>query len=240
MLNKSLNQLNILELLSILFFISVGYGLILKYSFFSIINLPWLVSTLTPTIIFYTTFKVFFQLLIGVIIGFYIAKKFNAGRNIYYPLIFCFLLLVSGIPSFSLRFIDSFYLLDNINLLINIHFILYCSYQSYLIEDNRILHFTYNKENRDLRSWMIGSPKFLIFVFSLLSIFSPIYFGSIEASKVLNHANFFYNRVILENDSNVWYLIDYIGDKVLIKKAGKDHHIYKIVEIKEIKNIIAD
>jgi len=69
---------------------------------------------------------------------------------------------------------------------------------------------------------------------------SPTYFGSIEASKVIKNTNFFYSQVKLKNDDSKWYLIEYIGDKAIIKSAQSDKLVYKVVEIKEIDKIISN
>ena len=165
MLKISEVELKPTDILTILFALSVGYGLILKVAFFNFIGLPWLVSTLTPTLIFYTTIKVFFQLVIGVAIGIFLAKNYNGVRNPYYVFVFLVVLLISGIPAFSLSFTNSIFLIKYIDELISFHFILYCSYQGYLIENNRIVYFHYGGEaSGDLKNWFTSSPKFLTFI----------------------------------------------------------------------------
>jgi len=241
MLKISEVELKPTDILTILFALSVGYGLILKVAFFNFIGLPWLVSTLTPTLIFYTTVKVFFQLVIGVAIGIFLAKKFNGVKNANYVFIFLAILLISGIPAFSLKFTDSIFLIRYIDEIISFHFIIYCSYQGYLIENNRILYFYYGGETSgDLKTWFTSSPKFLTFIFFVLLVMSPAYFGSIEAYKVVKHTEFFNNQVVLKNNKSKWYLIEYMGDKVILKSDNKDVLVYKIVDVKEIEKIISN
>lgn len=235
-------EIKLTELISLLFVVSVGYGLIVKVAFYKLIGLPWLSSALTPTLILYTTVLVFFQLLIGIFIGLYLAKKFNGVRNPNYILLFLVILIVSGIPSFSLKFNNSIFLISSINILITLHFIIYCSYQSYLIENNRIVYNQYNNEDSssDPLGWFNNSPKYNIFLFLVLLFLSPIYFGSIEASKVIKYTHFFYNQIELKNDDSKWYLVDYIGDKAILKNDQSDKLIYKVVEIKEIEKVISN
>lgn len=241
MIKVSLKELDLTDMLTLLFIISVGYGLILKVSFFTSIGLPWVVSVLTPTLIFYTTIKVFFQLIIGVVLGIYLAKYFNGIKNINYIFVLLLILIITGIPAYTIVADKSIFLIRYINWLINFHFIFYCSYQSYLIENDRILYMHYNNQDtRDLKSWFNNSPKFITFIFLVLLVFSPAYFGKIEASKVTKHAEFFNNQVVLTGDKSKWYLIEYLGDKVIIKSDDKEKLVYKIVEVKEIDKIISN
>lgn len=235
------SEIKLTEILTILFVISVGYGLIVKVAFYNFIGLPWLQSALTPTLIFYTTIIVFFQLLIGVTLGIGLAKRFSGISHPNFILVFLLILIISGIPAFSLKFNDSIFLINSINEILTLHFILYCTYQTYLIENNRVIYSFYEKKpDTDIFGWFNSSPKFIMSLFFILLVMSPTYFGSIEASKVIKNTNFFYNQVKLKNDDSKWYLIEYIGDKAILKSAQSDKLVYKVVEIKEIDKIISN
>lgn len=238
MIRISQVELKLSEVLTVLFIFSVGYGLLIKVAFYNFIGLPWLIPFLTPTAILYTTFFIFMQLLLGAALGIYLAKKFRADLNPNYILYFGLFLLISGIPAFFLKFVDSIFLIQPIGFLISLHFTLYCSFQTYLIESNRISFSVFgNNSANELTAWYKSSPIFITFLFFVLLIMMPVYFGSIEASKVLKNTGYFFNQVILKADDSKWFLIENAGEKLIIKKNDPNHVVYKVVEFKDIKEL---
>lgn len=238
MIRISQVELKLSEVLTVLFIFSVGYGLLIKVAFYNFIGLPWLIPLLNPTVILYTTFYFLMQFLIGAALGMYLAKKFRADLKPNYILYFGLFLFISGIPAFFLKFDDPIFLFQPIGLLISLHFTLYCAFQTYLIESNRISFKIHgNNTETELSAWYKNNPIFITFLFLVLLIMMPMYFGSIEASKVLKNTGFFFNQVVLKTDNSRWYLIENVGDKLIIKKNDQNHIVYKVVEFKDIKEL---
>ncbi|MDO0888744.1 hypothetical protein NCW36_15555 [Acinetobacter pittii] len=59
----------------------------------------------------------------------------------------------------------------------------------------------------------------------------PMYFGKVEAKKILNDKEIYLSKALLKDSIKEWYLIESMGDKVLL--IDKRNHI-KIVEYKEL------
>lgn len=63
-------KFNLVEAISFLSFIALGYCLIYKYSFYQSLGVPWLITSLTPQFIFLTSLKLLFISLISITFGF--------------------------------------------------------------------------------------------------------------------------------------------------------------------------
>ncbi|HBI9040135.1 TPA: hypothetical protein JI392_RS14085 [Acinetobacter baumannii] len=77
------------------------------------------------------------------------------------------------------------------------------------------------------------SSFFLIILFFM----QPMYFGKVEAKKILNEKKIYLSKALLKDSIKDWYLIESMGDKVLL--IDKKNNI-KIVEYKEIDLIQTD
>ncbi len=77
------------------------------------------------------------------------------------------------------------------------------------------------------------SSFFLIILFFM----QPMYFGKVEAKKILNEKEIYLSKALLKDSIKDWYLIESMGDKVLL--IDKKNNI-KIVEYKEIDLIQTD
>ncbi|MDR0068553.1 hypothetical protein RFX60_15005 [Acinetobacter sp. 11520] len=77
------------------------------------------------------------------------------------------------------------------------------------------------------------SSFFLIILFFM----QPMFFGKSEASNILKHKETYLSKALLKDSIKDWYLIESMGDKVLL--IDKKNNI-KIVEYKEIDLIQTD
>lgn len=80
-----------------------------------------------------------------------------------------------------------------------------------------------------------------ILVLLCLTLIAGWFSGFLEAKRISN--NYDYNVVTIKNDSEKWFVVDYVGDKVLLiqktnELAGKN--VFKIVEYKEVEVFTAE
>lgn len=73
-----------------------------------------------------------------------------------------------------------------------------------------------------------------ISLFIILMVVTPSWLSKIEQKKIFEKPEIFYSQVSIKNDTRKWFLLEFIGDKALLKLAGNDL-IYKYVEYKDIE-----
>ncbi len=68
-INEYSKKVSLVELLSLSFFISVGFSLIFKYAFYNQLNIIWYLNSLTPQYILISTLFYIFPIITGILIG---------------------------------------------------------------------------------------------------------------------------------------------------------------------------
>nr|EKU0759735.1 hypothetical protein [Acinetobacter baumannii] len=244
-------QFSPLELISAISFIGLCYCLFYKYFFYKTLGIPWFITNLSPQYIFFASLKLLIiaiaNLIIGLIIGFW-GSKFISERSkigpspiLLFSMIFYFFIFTafkSILPEYIFSFKTSdilfSYLCFNFGGYAGL-FLHQITLKDYFINDNfAIFRLIFKiKLNDYKRIISIFSSFFLIIFF----IIQPIYFGQTEASKILKHKELYLNKVLLKDTIKDWYLIESMGDKVLL--IDRKNNI-KIVEYKELDFIQTD
>jgi len=86
----------------------------------------------------------------------------------------------------------------------------------------------------------LPSFKFVL-VLLLLTLVAGWFSGFLEARRISNNND--YNVVTIKNDNKEWFVVDYVGDKVLLIQKTDElakKNIFKIVEYKEVEVFTAE
>lgn len=232
-----LKKANLLEILTILFFISVGISLTYKIGFYSTIGADWYIQNLSPQQLFISSFRVSLASLLGVILGCYLGFKLKyktVEKITFFSLIFY---MAARIYISSTSYGHSVVIDFDIALLI-------------LNALTVMFMITIERENKQYNNFNFIGPlnvnlitttkidSFFKFLFLMFFLFAPYAIG-IDKGNLVNKNESNYSYVKIKNDSSCWLLIDLNGDKVLIKKVSKNEQIFKLVEYKEIQQIIS-
>lgn len=247
---KSL-QFSILELLSLLSFIGLCYCLFYKYHFYNMLGIPWFITNLSPQFIFFASLKLIIIASIYLIFGFLVGilsikfanrvVKVGSAPLILLSLIFYFIIFLFfqyRLPEYILSFKTADFLFSY--LCLNFGTYLGAFYQQFTVKEELI-----NEDillyNGGLQRKFIKYKKQINFTSSIfliiLFLMQPMFFGKSEASKILKHKETYLNKAILKDSKTDWYLIESMGDKVLL--IDKKNNI-KIVEYKELDFIQTD
>lgn len=227
---------NLLEMLTILFFISVGISLTYKIGFYNTIGADWYIQNLSPQQLFISSFRVSLASIVGVAIGCYLGfkLKYKAVEIITY---ISFVVYVVG------RWVIGYFFSEH-QISINLEIILF------ILNTLAVMFMiTLERDKRNLNSHgFVGPIKekqskaisnfdgFLKILFLFLIIFAPYTIGC-DKGRLVNKNAFNSSFVKIKDDVSNWQLIDMNGDKILLKKCIENEKIFKLVEYKEIIQI---
>ncbi|WP_368678430.1 hypothetical protein [Acinetobacter lactucae] len=244
-------ELSLIEIFSILTFIGLGYCLIYKYTFYQKLGIPEFITNLTPQFLFLTSLKLLFigiySIIIGIIYGYIITKLMKifpplklSSHNISIPtigtiLVFLipYLFFENKIPEYLMDFktSDIFY-----SYFITICTSLVVMNFKYYLDIKRI------SQNESLPKNLMITPKkvfkfkmelaiILVFTTVIIYFFQPYYFGTKEAKNILYKKEETLNKILLKETIKDWYLIESMGEKLII--IDKKNNI-KIIEYKDL------
>lgn len=251
MLNKKINhiQINLYEILIVLVFIALGYCLFYKYAFYKTLDIPWFITNITPQFLFLTSLKVIFTGIVFFILGYIIGKigkNTKVRKAIFYFFATVFIIFTStliflfftknnnDLSILNLQYFDflNAYFVSNFGYLTSLAFRQYNLKLKKLNLGSTIIHKNQEIEERLLKEKLY---KYLI-TMSGLSIFSayclqPISLGANEANYLLTFKKEYMNESKIKGSNDIWYLIEVMGDKVLLINSTNK---IKIIEYKDL------
>ncbi|ONN50970.1 hypothetical protein AC056_06090 [Acinetobacter genomosp. 33YU] len=230
-----LKRASFIEILTILFFLSVGVSLTFKIGFYNALGVGWYIQNLTPQILFISSFKIILIFLGGIFIGCTFGLKLSerTASLIFFSL-FALYLSFNGI--FQHLFSISFEISDYFGVVLFLFYLLTSMFLASLVFKNR-------QYNDPLfvgplipikREDVIFDNVFKIVI--ILLIFCLPYVSGSDAGRLVkdNKVN---SVVVIKNDSRKWHLIDMSGDKVLLKEINTKENVFKVLEYKDIDTI---
>lgn len=233
-------HLSVYEFVIILAFIALGYCLLYKYSFYKTLEIPWFISNLTPQFLFLSSFKVLFFGISYFVSGYLLGILCN-NFKILNKLIYANLLLVlilSGLYLYQ-RYNNFFFDLPILNINFQFFFMFFLVfslgysfkignfYEVYV--ETKTTSIYNSKPKNDLKKYINLTMIFLVILGAYISI--PTSLGEMTAKDIINKKENHLNKVLLKDSVKDWYLIETMGDKVLI--IDKMNNI-KIIEYKEL------
>lgn len=227
MLIKSLDnyKISLYEFLTLVFFMGISYAYLNKITLYEALGISWLIGSLTPHYVLVSSLGFIFSTFVGASIGLLLPMK-RLLTVMMVTLGLVFLGLFSLLTFFDFL---SGVLGKNYNFLAISFWSLVCVY---CVGSSK-----FNIESYRSTKSMGGTPVPLtlsISLFIILAIVSPSWLSKIEQKKIFEKPEIFYSQVSIKNDSRKWYLLEFIGDKALLKLEGKEL-IYKYVEYKDIE-----
>lgn len=256
-------QFSLVEIISALTFIGLGNCLLYKYFFYKQLGISWFITNLTPQFLFLTSFKFLFISILGLSIGSLIGYLAGNERSslIYSPpksivifalfsFLIVFLFFQEKIPEeiYSVKTSEAFFIYFNIlcgffstffyaQILSNRRFV-YKYYLKYLEKKNteHMKNMQKKIENKVAISQQ-STTYFILLIIAALYLIQPFYFGNKEAKNIIKNKEKFLNKVLLKDTIKDWFIIESMGDKVLL--IDKKNNI-KIVEYKELDFIQTD
>lgn len=226
-------------------FLSLGYSLLYKLSFYNILGIPWYINNFTPQTLFFSSIKLIFisfpVALFGWFLGGIIKDRFIILISIN--------LIVIGLSYFNVYV--------NINL-ISINAFIYLMIFIYMLNARssyfkpRTLEYfpSKNRQKTFTRKWYILwasirafhiliqfiMKKFLLyFLFFACFILAPCMIGAFEAKSLLREKENLLNEVSLNNEKGKWYILDISSDKCLLINNYNDFKIVNVNDIKQFK-----
>ncbi|WP_416040455.1 hypothetical protein [Acinetobacter lactucae] len=237
-------NLSLLELVSLLGFVSLGYSLLYKMSFYYSLGIPWFINNFTPQSLFFSSIKLIFISLPTITLGAYGGIFFKKNNK------FLGLVIIFTVFSF-------FYYCFLSNKIIPVQFMPYCilfiygfvMFGEFFTPESKIDHISknriklYSKIHQILfihlsfmRKIMLHMNKFIIVLsFFACFILTPLFSGAIESRRIIESKDILLNEVVLNNDKNNWYIIDVSSDKFLIVNKSNNFKIISNSDIKEFK-----
>ncbi|WP_324645674.1 hypothetical protein [Acinetobacter sp. MD2] len=207
-----------LELANISFFLSVFYAGLYKLGFYSNLGISWVLGILPLNYIFFTSVKYLMSTTFGILLGISIEIK-SKNTRFHLPIIILWAVIIC-----ILLFIKTFYF-EQIKQVFGGSSILFFIFLNCM----QIAQLAFT-----IKLFRDNKAKTAIWIWCLISLFSPLATGFFEADALRKSPTYFTNMVKLERDHTKWYLIEMLNDKAVIKKDGTDK-IYKIVDVKEIE-----
>lgn len=245
-------QISLIELFSIITFLTFTYSLLVKYSFYSALGMKWLVNTLSPQFIILNSIKTLIIMFFSIAIGLIIIHICDTFKKIMYFLITIITLttLYLGYTFYNITshgiksvILSSFLIGDFLVLFFTIILIIILKY----VHSNRFMLIdSYNTEQIHKTIPIINLKINIQVILLLLTIinislsflafiYAPIFKGNEDAFKILNYKENVLNLVVLKNSQEKWFLIEMVGDKAYLI-SEKDNNI-KIIEYKDIEYI---
>lgn len=259
-------NISFMEALSVFFFITLGYLFIYRYSYYNTLGISWYITSITPTQVLSSSFKIFMNLLFGVMIFFAINQflkltdwnKKNVKVIIMILIYALWFILMFGIDIDIYYKLNSFVEVSELSLISIVHYTLFSFFISFIISNSNslkkdkmiVVENVFIPENvftpKDVLDKYDKFTKELLFfnyvVIAIVVFATPVIVGSKDALQLLKNREKNLNSVVLTNDKNNWLLLDISGDKVLLiqaKNPQDNKNEFKLVEYKEVKSITA-
>ncbi|MCM1957907.1 hypothetical protein NCZ17_00790 [Acinetobacter modestus] len=254
-------NISLMEALTLLFFVVLGYLFIYRFSYYNSLGVNWFITSISPSQIITSSFKILFSVLVGWSIYFLIFQFSNLfKRNI---LVINILIAIIGFIWIILVFFPEFIFIKkyikfieqkNISYIFAIHYTLLIFFFRKMFDLNKSItnmSNRINKENSSLNYFdkslkeRLRKIKNMITInystLFLITVLTPFSNGIRDASLIMKNKDKNLNSVILANDKNKWLLLEISGDKVLLLQKNKYKYVnvFKLVEYKEIKTILS-
>lgn len=237
---------SLLELLTVAFFIAVSYSILYRFSFFSELGVDWFIYSLSPQYILFSSFKVLFILVCGAFLG-YVISLLAVKKYRKYIILSVFFLFVKPIIFLNMFSDDISPYVKPFNLITFMFSVAYsfCIFLSFIVHKEKIsmadsrLRLKVIEENAAF-SFKKKVKKLLIIVVvgcSLYILYLPFALGSSEAKYAMKNKDKIFNKVLIKNSKESWFLIESYNDKFLLMKNG-NMKIFKIIEYKDIDSIL--
>ncbi|WP_281963184.1 hypothetical protein [Acinetobacter johnsonii] len=247
-----------LEKWTILSFFALGYIVIYKYSFYDTLGIPWYISSTSPLQIVFGSIKLAIYISVSLCIIFLIilllrkfVKKILIGLSVRLALLFLFhwiLFLTTLKPVLILKFnfINSLFDLNYLQPFIYfmvVFLLIDISFEAHKFLALTKIEFLENNVDYNYADKADNIFKLIVFtVFCLLIIVGAIV-GRSEANYIIEGKELYLSSAQIKDSEEKWFIVDYVGDKVLLIKDDSESSIkntFKIVEYKDIKTISSD
>lgn len=237
--------LSVLEIVSLMGFLSLGYSLLYKISFYGFIGIPWYINNFTPQTLFFSSIKLIFVSFPAALLGWYCGGFFKNKSFIF--LLFTFfipLMFLSYLLVYEGNFIP-FYVVPYIIIFIYMIFIgsdiLQIKEMNYLPSKNgeKLLPkkwFILWSILKKLHFFAAHARKiFYSLIFITCFVLVPCLIGNFEAKRLIIDKENLLNEVLLNNDKENWYILDISSDKCLLINKNNEFKIINVNEIKQFK-----
>ncbi|MDR9561545.1 hypothetical protein [Acinetobacter baumannii] len=233
-------QINLLEIVTVIFFTAIGYCLLYKYSFYNTLDIPWFITNVTPQFLFLTSLKLLFTSVIFCLIGYALGNLGNSikRRNrilIVYLILFILFVCISeyytnvkettNFSIYSIRYSEIFYCFYMFSCAL-----LFTLLYKILKNEQTLKEIYISRGVKRTNS----TPIFFIILLGITLIIQPTFFGKREAQYIIENREIYLNKAKLKGINQNWYVIESMGDKFLLIDARNK---IKIIEYKDIEYI---
>lgn len=258
-------NLSFMEFLTLIFFFTLGYFGIYRYSFYNTLGIPWYLSYITPSQFITSSLECIISLFMASMICYLIyrlTQLFEKYQEKALRIITALFLIIFALNLFSIYDKSKFlsFLFDNkdFSTLSIFHYVVSIFLIRQLVVDRnkfiknssiRIEHIkipenllTPNHIVEKINNKAKAYSLFTIFLMSFIIIYTPYFLGKKDAYRLLINKESSSNLVKIKLDKDLWYLIEATGDKVLLVKKNKNDKLkndFKLIEYKEIEKIVA-
>lgn len=230
-------KLTLLEALSIVAFAAIGYSVIYKLGYYSVLDITWFMYELTPINIVFSSIIFITISLLSVGVGFLLYKLINSmGSNLtglLIKLVFFIFFLLFFLTVFILTFpiVSDFSPIKlNIDSTVSRYLnlgVIYAFVTLFFFETVYIRPYNIIMNFQDLKF-------FTALVLTLFLVY-PFLFGTLEGDYLIKNKMQSLSEVDIK-DNKKWYLVHYFNDKFLLISGG-EKNFYKIVEYKDVNHI---
>ncbi|UBQ39388.1 hypothetical protein LCH18_08485 [Acinetobacter johnsonii] len=224
-----LNKLSLAEILTVLFFVSVGISMFYKYGFYSELGIGWYIDNLAPQQLFISSLGLVGSSFIGAGVGYFLGTKLSQKQSGI--LLFTIVLSVTTFQMTTGYFSSNYDLISKLYLMLMNTIIVMELVNDKQVKKSKLLNIPVKKEGAFDKIIRFILPA--LFIVGLVGM--PYAIGVDSANAILKNKSKL-NKVTLKDKTNNWLLIEINGDKVLLKQNSKKP-IYKIIEYKEIESI---
>lgn len=257
-------NLSFMEFLTLIFFLTLGYFGIYRYSFYNTLGIPWYINTITPSQFFTSSFECIYSLFIASVVSFFIYKISQFFKSYQEKVLKIVLIIMTFI--FFLNLLNNYGKLNYLSFLFNsneistlsvVHYVLSILliqqliriYNTFINQVPTLEHIEIperliapkhivDKINNDIKA----STLFLVFIIFFMITSTPYFLGKKDAYRLLNNKENLSNLVKIKANNDTWYLIEVTGDKVLLIKKNTNDNLkndFKLIEYKDIEKIVA-
>ncbi len=230
LISEITKKISVAELLTILFILSVGISLLYKYGFYEALGISWYIFTLSPQQLFLSSINLIFFSILGIIMGF-----FNSLYNEKYWEVS----LVGFIAITVIAFLST---LVNFPLLSRGLYILTTSATLVMSAINFFIYSRKTaKENiHENYSFIKKAGYPIMSIIIIAALLGVVYYEGGQEADRYSLLSFSKSIVKLKDKTEGWVLIEMNGDKVLLMKQLEGKRVFKIVEYKEVDEIISE
>ncbi|WP_434279309.1 hypothetical protein [Acinetobacter sp. CE-15] len=213
-----------LELATLIFFAAIGYAFLIKINFYSTLGVSWFAGNLTPSYLFFSSVSYVIAGCLGGVLGWFLLTLKNKSWWKYLLSFLILILICMAIVILSLTNwlyatlgIYTKYISWTFYILLTAYYVFNSLFQLQYADNNR-LNFG------------------IIFMIISAYVIVPSLSGSLEARALLKNPSYITSMIKIKDDTNNWYLIDYVNDKAIIMQGNKTQ-VFKIIEYKDIVQI---